>query len=165
MCQEYIGKALKTFVRAKDLTLQLLTFSKGGAPCMKTGSLSPLLGETTRFAMSGSAISPEFSIAKELWQCDFDENQIAQVIDNLVINAMQAMPNGGSLSIAAENVHIQKGENPPSLKAGMYEFRSRIRESDTPNILPRIFDPFFSTKQQGNGLGLAIAYSIMKSTG
>ncbi|HTY37460.1 MAG TPA: PAS domain S-box protein [Bacteroidota bacterium] len=161
--KRYIDKALTTFNRAKDLTQQLLTFSKGGAPNRKTGMIAPVLRENTLFALSGSNISAHFVFADDLWRCDFDENQIGQVIDNLVINAQQAMPLGGSITVSAKNVQLTAESSVP-LPAGAYiEFS--VTDSGTgipPNILPRIFDPFFTTKQKGSGLGLTTVYSVIE---
>jgi PAS domain S-box-containing protein len=159
----YLDKALKTFSRAKDLTQQLLTFSKGGAPIRKTASIAPLLKESAQFALSGSNVSSTFHIADKLWLCDFDENQMGQVVDNIVINAVQAMPLGGNLSVEAANIEVKDGEI-SSLRHGKYV---HVSFTDTgigipPSIMPRIFDPFFTTKHKGNGLGLATVYSIVK---
>jgi PAS domain S-box-containing protein len=160
---DYLDHALKTFTRARDLTQQLLTFSKGGAPIRKTGSVAPLLKECTQFALSGSSVSCLFHIADNLRLCDFDENQISQVVDNIVINAVQAMPLGGKLTVAAANIKIENNEI-SSLKQGDY-IHASITDTGigiSPSIMARIFDPFFTTKQKGNGLGLATAYSIIK---
>jgi PAS domain S-box-containing protein len=159
----YLNGALKVFSRAKNLTQQLLTFSKGGAPRRKTSSLKNVLIDNINFALSGSKIGKDIKIQDDLWLCDFDENQIAQVIDNLIINAQQAMPDGGNITIIAENVFIDKNIN-PIIKEGPYV---KISFSDTgigipPEIMKKIFDPFFTTKQQGNGLGLSIVYSIIQ---
>jgi PAS domain S-box-containing protein len=159
---DYLEKALNIFSRAKDLTQQLLTFAKGGSPIRKTGSLAPILKESTQFALSGSSVAASFRIAKDLWFCDFDENQFGQIVDNLVINAIQAMPLGGKISVSAENLQVSQGEKPP-LKPGKYV---HVSFADTgigipQSILSRIFDPFFTTKQKGNGLGLATVYSII----
>jgi PAS domain S-box-containing protein len=159
----YIDKALLTFNRAKDLTQQLLTFSKGGAPNRTTGSLENALNEHTNFALSGSKITAHFAIQPGLWLADFDENQIGQVINNLVLNAQQAMPMGGSIIVSASNMYLTS-ENGVALPDGNY-VRFSISDSGTgvpQTMLHRIFDPFFTTKQKGSGLGLTTAYSIIK---
>ena len=161
--KRYIEKALTTFNRARDLTQQLLTFSKGGAPNRKAGSLGSVLKENALFALSGSNVSPHFNLDTDLWLCDFDENQVGQVIDNLVINAQQAMPLGGSITLDAHNLMLTSESSVP-LKEGKY-VRFSVTDTGTgipPNILPRIFDPFFTTKQKGSGLGLTTVYSIIQ---
>ncbi len=159
----YLERALSGFNRAKNLTRQLLTFSKGGTPVTKTSSLVPLLKESTRFALSGSNIKSRFKIPQDLWLCDVDENQISQLIDNIIINAKQAMLSGGIITVSAKNITLNADEN-PSLNKGNY-VKISIKDTGTgipADILPCIFDPFFTTKQKGNGLGLATAYSIIK---
>jgi PAS domain S-box-containing protein len=159
----YLRKAEITFERAKDLTLQLLTFSKGGAPIRSTGDITALLRENTRFALSGSNVKCVFRISRDLRLCDFDKNQIGQVIDNLVINACQAMPGGGTLTVSAKNVNIQgNGSGQGSGQAFI-----KISFTDTGPGIPaeiqqKIFDPFFTTKSKGTGLGLTTVYSIIK---
>ncbi|MBF0543988.1 MAG: PAS domain S-box protein [Candidatus Riflebacteria bacterium] len=160
---EYLDKALKTFSRAKNLTHQLLTFSKGGAPCKKTASLGPVIMEVTTFALSGSNCSCSFDMAEDLWSCDYDVNQIGQVVDNIVINAIQAMPMGGKLFITAKNLSSSPAFF--TLPATKKYIHITFKDSGIgipPSIVQRIFDPFFTTKQKGNGLGLATAYSIIK---
>ncbi|MBN2039012.1 MAG: PAS domain S-box protein [Spirochaetes bacterium] len=160
---DYLQKAVTGFNRTKNLTKQLLTFSKGGTPVRKTSSISVFLKNTANFALSGSNIKTHFNIQKDLWLCEYDESQMGQLIDNLVINAKQAMPSGGTLSIEAVNTKVKLDEH-PSLKSGKY-IKISITDSGTgipEHIIPRIFDPFFTTKQKGNGLGLATVYSIIK---
>jgi PAS domain S-box-containing protein len=99
-----LSKALEVFNRARALTHQLLTFSKGGTPVKKTLPLTPLLASTTNFVLSGSNINARFSFSNDLWPCEVDENQLGQVIDNIIINARQAMPTGGSIVVTAENI-------------------------------------------------------------
>ena len=164
---DYLTRALNSSERAKNLTHQLLTFSKGGDPVKKVEPLTPFLQETTRFALSGSNISCSFNIAPDMWMCDYDKNQIGQVIDNIVINAHHAMPSGGNIDVAAMNVIVPENNTRPGLLPGRYV---RISISDTgtgipEKYLPRIFDPFFTTKQKGSGLGLATSYSIVKRHG
>jgi PAS domain S-box-containing protein len=160
---KYLSKALSVFKRAKDLTQQLLTFSKGGAPQKKTGKIGAFIQENATFVLSGSNVGCSFLFDSELWPCDYDESQIGQVIDNIVINAQQAMPRGGLVVISARNVTIDTGEH-PALREGNY-VKISIADSGEgipPELQKRIFDPFFSTKPKGNGLGLATSYSIIQ---
>ncbi len=148
--------------RARDLTQQLLTFSKGGSPVVRTASIDEILKKSARFMLSGSNVKYELDLEENLWACRVDPNQIGQVFDNIIINAKQAMTHGGSLSLTVENVTIDKCAA-SVMKAGNYV---RVTFSDhgpgiAPEILPRIFDPFFTTKKTGTGLGLAIAYSVI----
>jgi len=158
----FLDEAMKVAARAADLTKQLLTFSKGGAPTRRTGHLAEMAKETARFTLSGSNISCDFDIPEDLWLCSFDENQMAQVVQNIVLNAQQAMPMGGSIRIGAANLSLQGGEH-PSLGEGEF-VRLSIQDSGVgipQEMLQKIFDPFFTTRPKGSGLGLATAYSIM----
>jgi two-component system, cell cycle sensor histidine kinase and response regulator CckA len=157
-----LALAMESMQRAKALTRQLLTFSKGGAPVRKSVSLAGLVREACRFSLHGSSVGCAFSLPDDLWRCDVDRDQVAQVVQNLVINAQQAMPLGGTIEVSARNVPLQAGEH-PSLKAGRYVelFITDHGTGIPPEMLPRIFDPFFTTKSKGHGLGLAISYSIV----
>lgn len=158
----YHAKAMDTMERARALTRQLLTFAKGGAPARQCGDLFPFVQDTARFALSGANVSSSCDIQNGLWPCDFDKNQIGQVIGNIVINAQQAMPKGGVITITAQNM-VLKELQVVTLHAGRY-VRISVKDSGIgipADILPRIFDPFFTTKQKGSGLGLATAFSIM----
>ena len=153
-----------TSLRAKDLTQQLLTFAKGGAPVKKTVSIAKLLRDSATLVLSGSNVKCDFAIANDLWPVVVDEGQIAQVIHNLIINAKQAMPDGGTIQVSAENFALS-AENNPFIKNGKYV---KITVKDTgvgipEEHLPKIFDPYFTTKEEGSGLGLATAYSIIKN--
>jgi PAS domain S-box-containing protein len=164
--QECIDHALAVLERARALTSQLLTFAKGGAPVKKVESLRSCLLDTVQFALSGANIRGQVDIADDLLPCDCDRNQIAQVIDNVVINAIQAMPGGGSIEVSAGNVSLAAGQN-VVLPAGRY---LRISVADhgvgiPREYLARVFDPFFTTKQKGHGLGLATCYSIVRRHG
>jgi PAS domain S-box-containing protein len=164
----WLQDAEKAALRAKDLTRQLLTFSRGGAPIKKNLYLNKMIQETAHFAVHGSAVKCEFSIPDNLWPAEIDEGQISQVISNLVINARQAMPNGGVIKIKAENMELFKGQSLAKslpLPSGKY-VRIAIEDQGTgipDEHLHRIFDPYFTTKQDGNGLGLATSFSIVRN--
>ena len=159
-----LNSAAGVFDRAKSLTQQLLTFSKGGAPERRTAALEPLLRKCAAFALSGSAVAVEYDIQSDLSLCDFDESQMEQVIDNLVINAEQAMQGNGTIRVSGKNMVVREGEI-ADLKAGPY-IRISVADSGPgipADIAPHIFDPFFTTKATGSGLGLATSYSIVRS--
>ncbi len=158
-----LDEALQIFERARDLTRQLLTFAKGGAPVRSVIDLRKLLNDCTRFALSGSNVASQLHLPTELPNVAADANQIWRVIDNLVRNAVQAMPRGGTLTVTGDAVRIN-ADDLLQLAAGAYV---RICVEDNgpgiaADLLPRIFDPFFTTKEQGSGLGLATAYSVVK---
>jgi two-component system sensor histidine kinase EvgS len=160
---EYLDEILGIFGRARDLTQQLLTFSKGGSPKRETRDVKKIIEESVNFSLSGSKITCTYELDERLWPCNVDENQIGQVMSNLVINAQQAMPDGGTVIIRAHNREILN-ENEYLLKPGFYV---EIAVNDTGegishDIKPHIFDPFFTTKQEGHGLGLATCYSIIQ---
>ncbi|MCU0848553.1 MAG: PAS domain S-box protein [Spirochaetes bacterium] len=159
----FLNEIEKASLRAKDLTRQLLTFSKGGAPVKKVSSIIDLLMESAGFILTGSNIRSEFFIQDGIWPVEVDEGQINQVINNLVINSVQAMPDGGVIIIKAENIIISPGDGIP-LKEGKY-VRFSIADQGVgipKENMDKIFDPFFSTKSKGNGLGLSTTYSIVK---
>ena len=163
---EYLEAMLATMKRAKALTLQLLTFAKGGSPVQKITPLIPFIEETAQFALSGSNISCRFSFADDLCKCNIDKDQIAQVIDNIVINAQQAMPDGGTIEIYAANLSFKENEHPPLSKGDYVKVSIKDTGIGIPKeILPRIFDPFFTTKLKGHGLGLATCHSIITRHG
>jgi PAS domain S-box-containing protein len=157
-----LNKSMQNIDRARALTQQLLTFAKGGEPVRSVTDLFPFVQETVQFALSGSSVSAKYQIQENLWPCHIDKNQIGQVIDNLTINAQQAMPNGGMIEILAQNVSLAKSEH-VSLPAGNY-VKLSIRDKGIgipKNHFPNIFDPYFTTKTKGHGLGLATCYSII----
>ncbi len=159
---EYLTQATASMDRAKGLAQQLLTFSKGGTPIKKVTRIASLVRETSLFATGGSNVKCVLSIAPDLWSCSVDRSQIGRVIHNLVINAAQAMPMGGSIEVSGSNAVLHEGEH-PTLKPGKYVVIS-IKDQGTgisQDILPKIFDPFFTTKTQGHGLGLAISHSVV----
>jgi len=153
-------------LRARDLTQRLLIFTKGGTPARAAVSLPELVRESVSLALHDPAVRPEFEFPPALWLADIDRVQIGQVVQNLAINAAQAMPAGGVLRIALANACLAAGFR-ADLAPGRY---LRITVSDTgtgipPDSLPKIFDPYFSTKKTGNGLGLATVFSIIRRHG
>ena len=156
-----VRNALSVSGRARALTQQLLTFAKGGAPLRKVQAVSELVRKSVTFATTGSNCEAFFDFEKTAWLCSLDENQIGQVVDNLVINAKQAMPKGGRIEVTIANV--SSSAMPAHLPAADHVHVS-IRDHGVGiprEHLQRIFDPFFSTKAQGSGLGLATSYSIV----
>jgi CheY-like chemotaxis protein len=149
------------------LTKQLLTFSKGGIPIKKISSLAELLKDSASFALRGSNIKCEFTISDDLWAVEIDEGQISQVFNNLVINANQAMPKGGIISMQAENVILDDRQSSLPLPNGEYvKIIIRDKGIGIPrNHIKKIFDPYFTTKQSGSGLGLTTTYSIISNHG
>lgn len=164
---ELVKEGIKASKRAQDLTYQLLTFSKGGKPIKKPQFIEPLLYETATFTSRGSSVRVNFYIEPDLKKVDIDYGQISQVVNNLLINAIQAMKGRKKfeINIFAENVEI--GKNQMGLAAGKYlkisiqDFGIGISKAN----IHKIFDPYYTTKSSGNGLGLAISHSILKNHG
>jgi PAS domain S-box-containing protein len=156
--------AEKAVQRAAGLTQQLLTFSRGGVPVTKEVPLPKLITESVSFALHGAMVKPIFHFAADLQMAVIDAGQINQVIHNLVINANQAMPNGGEIEIAAENIQVKKKGQVGTLPVGDYvKVSVRDQGAGIPRkVMGHIFDPYFSTKDEGRGLGLASSYSIIK---
>jgi PAS domain S-box-containing protein len=163
---DLLEEAEKACNSAKGLTRQLLTFSRGGTPVKKTASIQELIKDTSTFALRGSNVSYKFKAADDLSTVEIDEGQIGQVINNLVINASQAMPDGGVIRIAVENITVEADHNLP-LDAGKY-IKIIIKDSGIgipEKNLSKVFDPYFTTKTTGSGLGLAATYSIIRNHG
>jgi PAS domain S-box-containing protein len=159
----WLAEAEKATLRARGLTQQLLTFSKGGEPVRASVQLPELVREAAEFALHGANARCEFTIAENLWPAEADKGQIGQVVQNLVLNAVQAMPGGGVITIGLRNVQLDAHARPP-LAAGRY-LKLSIRdqgEGIAREHLARMFEPYFTTKPQGFGLGLATAYSIVR---
>jgi two-component system, cell cycle sensor histidine kinase and response regulator CckA len=155
--------AAKASLRAQELTRQLLTFSHGGAPIRKTGSISEMLRDSVGFALRGANVRCELFLASDLFPVEMDEAQMSRVLSNLVINGLQAMPTGGTLYVQAINMEIDESHRLP-LKPGQY-VRIAIRDMGKgipAENLQKIFDPYFTTKEKGTGLGLATSYSVVK---
>ncbi len=152
--------------QAMLLAKQLLTFAKGGSPIKEVKDIGELVEESARLGLSGSKAKTVFTWPPDLWQVNVDSGQMHQVFTNLFINADQAMPGGGQISVAAENCRLSEETSLP-LPPGDYVL---VRVSDQgvgipPEHLDKIFDPYFSTKQKGSGLGLTMVYSILKQHG
>ncbi len=162
-----LDDARNASLRARDLAQQLLTFARGGVPIKKTASIGKLIQDTVSFSLRGSRNRSEFEFGADLWPAEIDAGQISQVIANLVVNADQAMPNGGALHVSSENFRYTSTAAPaiPDLAPGDY-VRVCIRDEGVgipEKYVKRIFDPYFTTKPKGSGLGLATAYSIIKN--
>ena len=164
---ERLDDAKNASLRARDLAQQLLTFARGGAPIKKAASIGKLIQDTVSFSLRGSHNRSKFEFGADLSAAEIDAGQISQVIANLVVNADQAMPNGGTLHVSCENLSYSATTTPaiPDLAPGDY-VRLCIRDEGVgipEKYMKRIFDPYFTTKPKGNGLGLATAYSIIKN--
>jgi PAS domain S-box-containing protein len=160
---ELLEKAQGVYERSKNLTGQLLTFAKGGAPVSGVFDLETVIRKTAAFVTSGSNTAVDIAIHTELKPCFGDKHQIAQVVENLILNARQAMPDGGHISITLD-LYEAGSENEKSLRPGMY-LKFQIEDTGIgipPERLDHIFDPFYTTKKQGNGLGLSISHSIIQ---
>lgn len=156
--------AEKAALQAKSLTQQLLTFSKGGTPALEVTTVSEMVEECAQFILRGSNVKCSVEKENSLWAVDADKGQISQVVNNLIINADQAMPDGGSICIFMRNQQVRHAEV-PALDSGPYVCIEVKDEGNgiAPENLKRIFDPYFTTKKDGNGLGLASSYSIINS--
>lgn len=161
--QKFLTEAKKASVRAKDLTQQLLTFSKGGAPVKEMTSLSDVIRDSAEFVLHGSNVACHYHIPDDLWLVDIDRGQMGQVIQNLVINAKHAMPAGGIITVTCENM-LSSGDESILLPRKNNYVRVSISDSGVgipEDVIDKIFDPYFSTKQKGSGLGLAISHSVV----
>ncbi|MGA7876068.1 MAG: response regulator [Desulfoferrobacter sp.] len=157
-------EAEKASMRARNLTLQLLTFSRGGAPLKKTVSLPEILKECCKNTLKNPAVRCEIEVDENLWPVDIDEGQITHAIQNLVVNAEDSMAKGGLILISANN-HVIADKCGLPVRAGNYvELIVADQGVGIPeDQLSKIFDPYFSTKTKGSGLGLTLAYSIIKN--
>ncbi len=150
-------------LRAKELSEQLLTFAEGGAPVKRPTSIAELLREATTFALRGTNVSAIFQVADDLWPLEADPGQVGEVIHNVVVNAAEAMPTGGAVTVMARNLPVDEAAS-AALPGPCVEII--IQDEGVgiaPDDLPMIFDPFFSRKGIGDGLGLTTAYSIVRS--
>jgi len=157
-----LGETEKASLRAKDLTQQLLTFAKGGDPVKKIASIDRVIRDSVGFVLSGSNVRCEFNFGQKLWPVSIDAGQISQVIQNMIVNASQAMPTGGSIAINCSNCCLESNDRIP-VSPGCY-IKIVVRDQGVgipADLLDKIFDPYFTTKQEGSGLGLAITHSII----
>ena len=168
--EQYLRQARQTIQSAKELTQQLITFAEGGASSRRSCDLRVLLKESVDVALKGSALRAEFVVAPDLWPAEVDEAQLAQVFRGLILNAREATPAGGNVRVSAQNI-AETSPAPPELPQGDYV---RITITDDgmgipSEILPKIFDPYFSTKQRGvqkgMGLGLTICRTVIQKHG
>jgi len=162
-----LEQAEKALQQTVSLTNQLLTFSKGGKPMKKPVNLRPLIDNAAKFALSGARSSYHLVVDDGLWLTEADEGQIGQVIQNIVLNADQAMTKGGRVEIVARNVLVPGERAPQGLQKGKH-IKISIMDSGAgipDHYIGKIFDPYFTTKEQGSGLGLATSYSIIKNHG
>jgi PAS domain S-box-containing protein len=152
--------------QAKELAQQLITFSRGGAPIKDVVELVDLLTESTGLTLRGSSVTCKLSLPDDLWMVEADKNQLRQAINNLIINACEAMPDGGTIDLKAENVTSCSSINEEikdceCVNISIADHGCGIDDA----IINKIFDPYFTTKDTGSGLGLATAYSIIKKHG
>jgi len=163
----YLQDMEKAIKQTRNLTRQLLTFAKGGQPLTKAVSICSLIKEVSAFALSGSKASCEFLLSEDLPSVEIDIGQITQVISNLLINADQAMQTGGKIKVCAEKLAVTEENDILPLRIGNYVALSITDEGVgiSKQHLPKIFDPYFTTKDQGNGLGMTVCYSILKKHG
>ena len=158
-----LDDAESAFQQARGLTQQLLTFARGGAPIKQTASIATLWTESANFVLRGADLRCEFRFDAKLWPVAFDAGQMNQVVNNLLLNAKEAMPAGGKVVISGANVRLGDKEV-GELPGGRYVLVAVTDEGPgmEAHLLPKIFDPYFSTKARGTGLGLTTAYSIVK---
>lgn len=161
---ERLTEAMRATDRARSLSLKLLTFAKGGDPARRVVDLAPLVREATEFVTHGTSVLFTCTFEPGLWNAEVDDGLLSQVIHNLVINAVQAMQGQGHIHVRIENLTVGPGDV-PNLKPGRY-LRVSLRDSGPgipESVLPRIFEPYFTTKNAGNGLGLASCFNIMRA--
>jgi two-component system cell cycle sensor histidine kinase/response regulator CckA len=162
----FLSKAGQAAQHAAHLSSQLLTFSKGGAPLKRVAAISDLLVQAAEFSLYGSNLRGDIDIPEELWTADVDPGQIEQVVNTLIINAREAMPDGGAIQVSARNVNLVE-KSGVLLPPGRY-IKVTVADHGTgvpADIATKIFDPYFTTKPTGSGLGLSISYSIIKKHG
>jgi PAS domain S-box-containing protein len=165
---ERLMQAEEQCMRAKALTRRLLTYSRSGSPLRKTASLAQVLREATNFALSGKNVKSKFVLSEDLWPAQIDEGQMHQVVHYLVTNAAEAMPDGGTIEIGAQNFALGADQASPLREGSYVKWYVKDHGVGIPKEhMKKLFDPYFTTKQMGSvkgmGLGLAICYSIIKN--
>ncbi|MEN8691430.1 MAG: ATP-binding protein [Desulfobacterales bacterium] len=166
MISRLLNEVNEAAIVAKSLTQKLITFSRGGAPLKETTDMTALVRSVAEFSLSGSNIKCQFDLADDLWLVDVDKTQVGQAVHNLVMNAREAMPEGGFITVSAGNVQNIDGEHVST--AGRWVRLSIIDRGQgiAPENMDKIFNPYFSTKERGNqkgtGLGLSICHSIIR---
>ncbi|MEN8135985.1 MAG: cache domain-containing protein [Thermodesulfobacteriota bacterium] len=158
-----LERAEKASQRATGLTQQLLTFAKGGTPVRQVTSLADVIKDSADFVLHGGTVICRYNIPKDLWLVDIDKDQIYRVVQNIVLNASHSMPSGGCINISCENIDTSGKDDLPLPRDSKFV---KITISDSgigmpANVLDKIFDPYFTTKQEGSGLGLAVTHSII----
>lgn len=161
---QYMEEAIQ---QTGSLTGQMLTFAKGGKPLTKAVSIYRLIEGDIAFALSGSKTRCELFLNEDLPSVEIDPGQMTQVITNILLNADQAMQEGGTIKIYAEKRVLTAENDTLPLQPGYYVALTITDEGAgiSSEFLPKIFDPYFSTKEQGSGLGLTVCYSIVKNHG
>jgi len=159
---ELLLESEKASLRAKDLTQQLLTFAKGGEPVKKIAVIDEIIKDSAEFVLRGSNVRCDFNFGDELWSVAVDTGQISQVIQNIIVNASQAMPSGGTIVIDCLNYCLESNDIIPVSPGNYIKIVAKDQGVGIPtDMLDKIFDPYFTTKQKGSGLGLAITHSII----
>lgn len=161
--RKLLSAAEKASIRAKGLTQQLLTFSKGGEPVKQTASIAEIIRDSADFVLHGSNVICRYSLPDNLWLVDIDKGQMSQVIQNIIINAKHAMPDGGTIKVNCKNI---ESLITPDTSLPIKDKYIKIDISDSgigipDSLIDKIFDPYFTTKEDGSGLGLAITHSII----
>jgi len=161
--KEFLARAEKASLRAKDLTQQLLTFAKGGEPVKEVSSLDDIIKDSANFVLHGDNIACQYDIPEDLWNVNIDKGQMSQVIQNIILNASHAMPEGGIITVTGENIASVSAEGLPISKVGRF-VKISLHDSGIgipADLMEKIFEPYFSTKHEGSGLGLAVTQSII----
>jgi PAS domain S-box-containing protein len=163
---EHLIAAERATLRAKDLTDQLIAFSKGETALKKTVSVEKLLREAADIALKGSTVTCQFSFPPNLQLTEIDMAQMRQVFINLLINAEHAMPEGGSIDVSAVNCTVGPGDNLPLPNGAFVKITISDQSIGILNEhLQQLFDPYFTSRQRGSGIGLATTYTIIKNHG